>query len=136
MTPLSVNAPPQRQRFGSSVQVVLVAAPRTLLQRMSAMVGTIEGTVLAGAFEAAADAIDWLVWKRPVWHVAYVDMTLPGADDVVLSLQGSRHGGTIVGVCAHLWHEERERCSAIGVQDIVEKGDLLAFQDELEARSR
>ena len=136
MPPNSANAPAQRQRFGSSLQVVLVASPPALLERMSAVVGFIEGTVLAAAFATPADAIDWIVWKRRVWHLAYIDMTLPGADDVVRSLQGSPHGGTIVGVVAHLWREERERCNAMGVQHIVEKGDLIAFQGELEARAR
>jgi len=114
MSPPSPSAPDQRQRFGSSLQVVLVASPPALLQRMSGLVGAIEGTVLAGAFATPADAMD----------------------DVVRSLQASRHGGTIVGVCAHLWREERERCAAIGVTQIVEKGDLIAFQGELEMRSR
>ena len=136
MPPSSANAPPQRQRFGTSLQVVLVASPPALLQRMSDVVGGIEGTLLAAAFATPADAVDWIVWKRPAWHLAYIDMTLPGADDVVSSLQGSPHAGTVVGVCAHLWREERERCSAIGVQHIVEKGDLIAFQGELEARAR
>ena len=136
MSPPSPSAPDQRQRFGSSLQVVLVASPPALLQRMSGLVGAIEGTVLAGAFATPADAMDWIVWKRPVWHLAYIDMTLQEADDVVRSLQASRHGGTIVGVCAHLWREERERCAAIGVTQIVEKGDLIAFQGELEMRTR
>ena len=136
MTSFSANAPPQRQRFGSSVQVVLVASPPALLQRMSDMVGAIEGTVLAGAFATPSDAMDWIVWKRPVWHLAYIDMTLAGAEDVVRGLQRTPHAGTIVGVCAHLWREEREKCAAIGVHHIVEKGDLIAFQGELEARGR
>ena len=136
MNPSYSSAPPQRQRFGSAIQVVLVASPPALLQRMSQVCGAIEGTVLAGAFATAADAMDWIVWKRPVWHVAYIDMTLKGADEVARSLQGSPHGGTIVGLCAHLWHEERERCAAMGVKQIVEKGDLIAFQGELELRAR
>ncbi|MDB5861919.1 MAG: hypothetical protein JWQ76_5608 [Ramlibacter sp.] len=136
MTFPSANAPPQRQRFGSSLQVVLVLSPPALLQRMSDIVGAIGGTLLAGRFATPADAVDWIVWKRPVWHVAYVDMTLPGAEEVVRSLQGSQHAGTIVGVCDHLWREVRDRCSAIGVRAIVEKGDLIAFQGDLETRAR
>ena len=136
MTSSSANAPPLRQRFGSAVQVVLVASPPALLQRMSDVVGSVEGTRLAGAFATPAEAVDWIVWKRPAWHLAYVDMTLDGAPEVVASLQASPHGGTVVGICAHLWREERERCAALGVKQIVEKGDLIAFQGELEARVR
>jgi len=136
MTLTSANAPPRRLRFGSSLQVVLVLAPPALLQHMSTLVEGIEGTQLAGAFPSAADAIEWIVWKRPSWHLAYVDMALPEAADVVRSLQGPAHTGTVVGVCDHLWREVRERCSAIGVRDIIEKGDLIAFQGDLEARAR
>ena len=136
MTATPANAPNQRQRFGSSLQVLLVASPPALLQRMSALVGTIEGTVLAASFPSPADAAEWIMWKRPTWHVAYVDMTLAGAEEAVRVLKGSPHTGTIVGVCAHLWKEERERCGAIGVHDIIEKADLIAFQDDLERRTR
>jgi hypothetical protein len=136
MTAIPANAPSQRQRFGSSLQVILVVSPAALLQHMSAVVGAIEGTVLAASFATPAEALDWVMWKRPAWHVAYVDMTQPGADEVVRVLQAAPHAGTILGVCAHLWREERERCAALGVRDIVEKGDLIAFQGDLEARAR
>jgi hypothetical protein len=137
MNTTTANAPPpQRQRFGSLLQVVLVLAPPALLQRMSEVVQSLEGTRLAAGFAVAADAVDWTVWKRAAWHVAYVDMALAGADEVVRTLQASPHAGTVVGVCDHLWREVRERCSAIGVRDIVEKGDLIAFQGDLEGRAR
>jgi hypothetical protein len=136
MSATSTNSPPQRQRFGSSLHVVLVLSPPALLQRMSTVVGAVTGTLLAASFASPEEALDWIAWKRPAWHVAYVDMTLPGAEDVVKSLLGSPHAGSVVGVCDHLWREVRERCAAIGVRDIVEKGDLIAFQGDLESRAR
>jgi DNA-binding NarL/FixJ family response regulator len=129
-------AKPQRIKFGGPMKVLLVLGPPALLQRMVEVVQSTEGAQLAASFASAGDAVDWTVWQREAWHLAYVDVTLPQSDDVLQRLLAKARPGTVVGVADHLWREVRERCAAMGVTSIVEKGDLIAFRGDLEARLR
>lgn len=123
-------------KYGGPFRVVLVMSPAPLLERMAEVVNSTEGVELAGSFGSASDAVDWSVWNRPAWHYAYVDMTLPdnGGEEVAKHLLSSPRAGTVIGVSAHLWREVRERLAKLGVADILEKGDLIAFQGHLESR--
>jgi hypothetical protein len=127
------GARPQRIKFGGPLKVLLVLAPAPLLQRMVDVVQSTDGVQLAASFASAEDAIDWTVWQREACHLAYVDMALPQAEDVLRRLSPPR-AGTVVGVVDHLWREVRERCAAMGASSILEKGDLVAFRGDLEGR--
>lgn len=128
----------QRAKYGGPSRVVLVAAPASLLQRMVEVVQTTEGAELAGSFGSAEDAMDWLVWERQPWHLAYVDTTLPDAagEELAGRLHAAPRAGAVIGLSAHLWKEVRERLRTVGVSDIIEKGDLVAFRSHLETRVR
>jgi DNA-binding NarL/FixJ family response regulator len=125
-----------RSRYGGPIRVLIVAAPATLLQRMVEVVQSLEGTELAGGFSTVDDALEWSVWERKPWHFAYVDMTLPEqkGEQLARHLLQSPRAGTVVGLCAHLWRETREKLGQIGVADILEKADFTAFQGDLERR--
>ena len=125
-----------RLRFGGPMKVLLVAGPPALLRRMADIVRSIEGVELAAEFGTPGEAIDWVVWERQPWHLAYVDVTLPRAEcePLIQRLVDSPRGGTVVGITNHLWREVREHCAQLGVYDIVEKGDVVAFRSDLEAR--
>lgn len=126
-----------QRRWGGTPRVVLVVEAPPLLLRMAEVVRSMEGVQLAGSFRTAPEVLDWLVWDRPVWHFAYVDLTLRegGSEEVVGRLHAGR-AGTIIGVSDHLWRETRAAWTPRGVVDLVEKGDLLAFRSDLEQRAR
>ena len=126
----------QRSKYGGPSRVVLVLSPAPLLQRMVEVVESTEGAELAGGFSTAAEAIEWAVWERQPWHLAYVDVTLPdgSGEALVKHLRSSPRAGTVIGISAHLWKEVRARLATLGVSDIIEKGDVVAFRGDLEAR--
>jgi DNA-binding NarL/FixJ family response regulator len=136
METTSSAAKPLKAKYGGPSKVLLVAGPAALLQRMVEVVQTTEGAQLAGGFATAEDALDWTIWQREAWHLAYVDVNLPQADDILKRLLSQQRPGTVIGISDHLWKEVRARCAAMGVSDIVEKGDLIAFRGDLEARLR
>jgi DNA-binding NarL/FixJ family response regulator len=116
-------------------------APRRLnvgVPRMAEVLRAIPGVHLLVTFATATEAVDWLAWERPNWHLAYVDMAMRNgsSEEVVRCLHAATRPGTVIGVCNHLWREEREKCAKLGVHSIIEKGDLIAFQDDVERRSR
>jgi hypothetical protein len=120
-------------------KVLLIAQPVALLQHMEKVVRTTQGAVLAGSFNNVQELVDWATWegRRSGWQVAYVDEKFAFEPNFVQRLQTSSRGpGTLVAIVDHLWREVRERCAAIGIYDIVERGDLIAFQDNLEKHLR
>jgi hypothetical protein len=123
-------------RAPSARRVLLLAGPAPLLLRMGEIVRSVERVQLVGSYTETLDVVDWAMWDREGWHLAYVDLTLPGSDEAVRRLLATRRPGVVVGVVDHLWREVREEAAKIGVHHIVEKGDLIALRDDLERRVR
>jgi len=138
MNPLPHPAPPQRSRLGGPQRVLLVVDPPALLLRMADVVSSLQGLQVAGRFHTAADAIDWTVWDRGGWHLAIVDLDLPGKDsqEVIQRLLSQRRPGTVAALGSHLWNEVRQECAQLGVHHLLEKGDLVAFRGFLEDQLR
>lgn len=128
----------QRLKVGGPLRVLLVVESAPLLLRMSEMVRSTEGLTLVGTHRLAADAIDWLVWDRQGCHLAFVDLALKddGATAVIERVMAEARVGTVVALGDHLWREIREKCAAMGVSHLLEKGDLVAFRGFLEAQVR
>lgn len=126
-----------QRRYGGPPRALLVIEAPPLLLRMAEVVRSTEGVQLAGSFSRVPEVLDWLVWDRPAWHLAYVDLAMRGgsSEEVVQRLHAARRG-TIVGVSDHLWRETRATWAPHGVADLVEKGDLVAFRSDLEHRIR
>jgi DNA-binding NarL/FixJ family response regulator len=132
------SAPAQRLRVGGPLRTLLVVDPAPLLLRMSEVTRRFPGIDLIGSFSSSVEAGDHILWDRVPWHLAYIDMALPdgGSKELVQRLLSTQQPGTIVGLVDHLWKEVRESCAAMGIRDIVEKGDLVSYQDNLERRLR
>jgi DNA-binding NarL/FixJ family response regulator len=126
------NAPAKslRVKVGGPLKVLLVAHPPALVERMAEVVRSIEGARLVASFANATQAIDWLVWKPGEWQVAFVDLGLPqgASDEVIQRLLSEARPGTVVALGDHMWKEVREKCAAIGVYHLLEKGDLVALR--------
>ena len=138
---MNIGNPPaktERVKVGGPVKVLLVAAPPALGERMAEVVRSVEGARLVGSFATAADVMDWHVWKPGDWQLAFVDLALPedGGMQVIQRLLSEPRPGTVVALGDHLWREVRERCAAMGVYHLLEKGDLVAFRGFLEERAR
>ncbi len=138
MTDPTAPAPAARQKFGSNPKVLLVVDSAQLLLHMTGIVRSVGGMQLAGAFTTEQAVVDWTLWDRSGWHYAFVDLGLSkgSADAVVRHLLSRPHPGTIVALGDHLWQEIRERCAAIGVYHLLEKGDLVAYRGFLEEQVR
>jgi hypothetical protein len=136
--PSSTNTKSERLRVGGPLRVVLVVQPTPLLLRMAEVVKSLPELRLAGVFGTTQDAIDWHVWDREGYHLAFVDMGLQEGDSeaVVRRLLSQPRAGTVVAVVDHLWQEVRARCAAMGVYHMVEKGDVVAFRSFLQDRVR
>ena len=128
----------ERLKAGSPLRVVLAVDPPSLLLRMVQEVKAMPGLHLAGAFSDAQAAIDWQVWDREGYHLAFVDLGLPqdGSRAVVQRLLSQRRAGTVVALGDHLWQEVRDRFAAVGVYQLLEKGDVVAFRSFLQERAR
>ena len=124
-----------RVQVGGPLGVLLVLESPPLLTRMAEVVRGIEGVRLAGGFSGVTQAVDWLVWDRTGWQFAFIDLALgESGEDLVQRLLSQPHPGTVVAVGDHLWREVRDQCSAMGVYDLLEKGDVVAFRGFLESR--
>lgn len=129
---------PLRLRVGGPCKVLLAAEAAPLLLRMAEMLREFPGVRAVGAFRTAQEAIDWAVWDRQGWDLAFVDLALPdgGGEELVRYLLGQPRPGEVVALGEHLWREVREACAALGVRQLLEKGDLVALRDFLEQRLR
>jgi hypothetical protein len=138
MDPPSAPAKPQRSRLGGPQRALLVVDPPALLLRMMGIVRSVAGLQLAGGFQKASDAIDWTVWNSDGWHLAFVDLDLPGSasKDLIQRLLSQPRPGTVVALGAHLWQEIRQECAQMGVYHLLEKGDIVAFRSFLEDQVR
>lgn len=137
--PFPSNTPAsERLRVGGPLRVVLVAQPTSLLLRMAEVVKSLPELQLAGVFGTAQDAIDWHVWDREGYHLAFVDLGLQEGDSdaAVQRLLSQRRAGVVVALVDHLWQEVRARCAAMGVYHVLEKGDVVAFRSFLQDRVR
>ena len=124
---------------GTTFKVLIVAQPAALLQHMEKIVQATEGATLVGSFGSIQDLVDWTTWegRRSGWQIAFVDEKFAFEERFIPRLQGCVRGnGVFVAIVDHLWKEVRERCAGIGIYDIVERGDLVAFQDNLEKHVR
>jgi hypothetical protein len=130
------SAAPAPAQGAKQRRVLLLAAPPPLLLPMADVVRSMPGLQLVGSFSEVLDVVDWAMWDRDGWHYAYVDLALPGSTDAVRRLQASRRPGVVIGLVAHMWQEVREKAAALGVNHIVEKGDMIALRDDLERRLR
>jgi hypothetical protein len=129
---------PQRLRLGGPLRVLLVVENAHLLLRLSEVVRSIPGLHLAGAFTLATDLVDWTVWEPQDWHFAFVDLGLrqDGTREVVTRLLEEARPGTLVALGDHLWRETRTQCAAMGIHQLLEKGDVIAFRSFLEEQVR
>lgn len=127
-----------RAKMGGPLAVVLVVGSAPLLLRMNEITRSIAGVRLAATFTAATEAIDWAMWDRQGFHLAFVDMGLPNGEwqEVVRRLRAQPRAGTVVALGDHLWRELRETCTAHGVPHLLEKGDTVAFRSFLEDQVR
>ena len=135
----TINSPAksQRMRVGGPLGVLLVIDSAPLLMRMGEVVRSVEGLRLVGSFTGVAQAVDWLVWDRGGWHLAFIDLALgESGDALVQRLLSQPRPGSVVAVGDHLWREAREKCRQMGVYELLEKGDVVAFRGFLEARSQ
>ena len=123
--------------MGGPLRVVLAVDPPSLLLRMAEVVKSMPALRLAGAFSSAEAAIDWQVWDREGYHLAFVDLGLPGEGGrpVLQRLLSQRRAGTVVALGDHLWQEVRQECAAMGVYHLLEKGDVVAFRSFLQERA-
>lgn len=138
----TINSPTksQRMKVGGPLRVLLVVNPPGLLEHMAKVVRSMPDLRLVGSFGSVAETIDWLVWDREGWHLAFIDLGLReggnegGSEELIRRLVSQPRAGTVVAVGDHLWREVRTKCAAMGVHDLLEKGDLIAFQSYLEAK--
>ena len=132
------TAKSQRLRVGGPLRVLLVVDNAQLLLRLSEVVRSIAGLQLAGAFTTPQDVVDWTVWDRGGWHLAFVDLGLrqDGTPQVVARLLEDPRPGRLVALGDHLWRETRAQCAAMGIHELLEKGDVIAFRGFLEQQVR
>lgn len=130
------SATTESTRKSRARRVLLLVASAPLLLRMAEVVRSIEGLQLVGSFTSVTDLVDWAMWDREGWNLAYLEVGLPGSDDLVRRLLATRRPGIPIGIVDHLWREIREASAAMGVMHILEKGDLIALRDDLEQRAR
>jgi DNA-binding NarL/FixJ family response regulator len=132
------SAQTQRVKMGGPLGVVLVVDTAPLLLRMREVVQGMPQLRLAGAFRTEEQLLEWAMWDRQGFHLAFVDMGLAEGrwTDVVRKLQAQPRPGRVVALGAHLWKEVREECATHGVYDLLEKGDLAAFRGFLEEEVR
>jgi hypothetical protein len=103
--------------------------------RMAEVVRGIEGLRLAGSFTSVSQAVDWLMWDRTGWHLAFVDLSFgEDGEELLQRLLSQPRPGTVAAVADHLWREVRDKCNVLGVSDLLEKGDVIAFRGYLEGR--
>ena len=124
----------KRVRIGGPLRVLLVVDKAPLLLRLIEVVRSFPGLQVVGSFTSAQDVVDWTVWDRGGWHLAFVDLTLAqdGTRQVVARLLEDPRPGRLVALADHLWRETRAECAALGIHDLLEKGDMLAFRSFLE----
>ena len=135
METIKGQAKSQRVKVGGPLGVLLVIETPSLLLRMADVVRSVEGLRLAGNFSSVAQAVDWLVWDRAGWHLAFVDLAFgESGEELVQRLLSQPRPGTVVAIGDHLWREVREKCRAMGIYDLLEKGDVIAFRGFLETR--
>jgi DNA-binding NarL/FixJ family response regulator len=138
MQTISEGGRPARVWVGGPLRVLLVVDQPSLLLRLSEVVRSFSGLQVVGAFTAPQDVVDWTVWDRGGWHLAFIDLALKrdGTREVVGRLLEDRRPGRLVALGDHLWRETRAECAALGIQDLLEKGDMLAFRSFLEQQVR
>jgi DNA-binding NarL/FixJ family response regulator len=136
--PVPIPPKPQRLRLGGPLRVLVVVEPASLMMRMTDVVRSMEGLQLAGAFSTGTDAVEWALWDRDGWHLAFVDLGLRqgSSQELVQRLLSHPRPGTIAAIGDHLWKEIRESCAKMGVHHLLEKGDLIAFRSFLEQRTQ
>ena len=138
MQTISDTGGSQRVWIGGRLRVLLVVDNAQLLLRLSEVVRSFPGLQVAGAFTTPQDVVDWTVWERSGWHIAFIDLALKqdGARQVVCRLLEDPRPGRLVALSDHLWRETRAECAAMGMHELLEKGDVIAFRGFLEQQVR
>lgn len=138
MPDLQATTIKQRVKAGGPLAVLLVVDSAPLLLRIKDIVQSMPGLRLAGAFTDGAQAIDWVLWDRQGFHLAFVDLGLKQGtwQEVVARLHEQERAGTVVALGDHLWREVRELCAKHGIHHLLEKGDLIALRGFLEQQVR
>ena len=136
MEATKASAKTQRVKVGGPLGVLLVMDSPPLLLRMADVARSLEGVRLLGTFGSLAQVVDWIVWNHAPWHYAFVDLGLPqgASEELVERLLSQPRAGHVVAIGDHLWREVRDQCTAMGVTDLLEKGDVIAFRSFLEAK--
>jgi DNA-binding NarL/FixJ family response regulator len=121
-------------RIGGPAKVV-VLADRLLLGAVRETLEAVEGVQVVGAFTSSNDFIDWLMWKRAEWQLAFVDFALRAGSpaEAVASLLAQPRPGEVVALGAARWPEMQQACAAMGIHRILDRGNvaqLRAFLQE------
>jgi hypothetical protein len=126
----------QTLRFGGPIQVLLAAGSQELLQSLAAIVAVRPNTRVAGQFGSATDLLEWLVWTHKPWHYAFVDMALwtGQAQEWLRQLVARRDAGTVVALVDAVDDAARALCMRVGIEDLLQKGDLASFREYVEKR--
>jgi DNA-binding NarL/FixJ family response regulator len=136
MEATTISTKAQRLKVGGPLGILLVMDSPPLLLRMADTVRSMEGVRLLGTFGSLPQVVDWVVWNHEPWHYAFVDLALPqgASDELIERLLTQPRAGHVVAIGDHLWREVREKCAGLGVTDLLEKGDVIAFRSFLEAK--
>jgi hypothetical protein len=130
-SPLS-PAPLEHLRIGGPAKVV-VLADRLLL---GAVRETLEamGVQVVGAFTSSNDFIDWMMWKRAEWQLAFVDFALRAGSpaEAVANLLSQPKPGEVVALGAARWPEMQQACAAMGIHRILDRGNVAQLRDFLQ----
>lgn len=124
---------PEHLRVGGPARIVLLA-DRLLLGPMRETVQAMEGVQLVGAFERGDDLVDWAMWKRVDWDVAFVDFALRSGSPAgaAASLLSQARPGEVVALGASRWPEMQQACSTMGIHRILDRGNLSQLRGYME----
>lgn len=119
---------------GGPAKVVLLAADRLLLGALRETVEAVDGVELAGAFTSTHQLGDRAMWKHADWQLAFVDFALHrgSPSEAVTHLLAQPHPGEVVALGVSRWPEMQQACASIGVQRILDRGNLQAFRGFLQ----
>ena len=124
------------QRDGGPFQVLLLASSTQLRDTLCAIVQERPDAQVIGRFETVAELLEWLAWTHYRWDHAFVDLELfAGTGEAILrQLVTRRDAGRVVALTDDATPATRERCAALGMDDVLDKRDLAAFRDYVERR--
>lgn len=120
-------------RVGGPAKVVLMA-DRPLLAAMRETLEAVRGVQVAGAFSSSNELVDWVVWKRGEWQLAFIDFALPGSNpaEAATNLLAQPLSGEVVALGAARWPEMQQACAAMGIHRVLDRGNLAHLRGFLQ----